>query len=278
MISYSLFMKMMLLLFLVIMLFITGCAVYTPRPTAHKMPIYQSASIERLLKRLSTGSSTVTNIKADFSASITDLKNITTQSCSGILAMAKPDKLRMRGSKAMLPTLFDLLYDGNQLTLFVPRDKTVYRSARNAESIRRGLTGVSFFTDIFFGNEGEQGSLHFLETSTSQYTVYSVVLLKGNPRLLKKVYFERANLFPVRYQYFDGEGTLTCDIRCSDFFVPLAGAEAIPREIALEAPPGENKIVLTLTDVRLNSHLNPELFTFAMPADANVRPLEEYAR
>jgi outer membrane lipoprotein-sorting protein len=54
--------------------------------------------------------------------------------------------------------------------------------------------------------------------------------------------------------------------------------EAIPREIALEAPPGANRIVLTLRDVRFNSHLNPELFTFAMPADARVRPLEEYAR
>ena len=192
--------------------------------------------------------------------------------------MAKPDKLRMRGSKAMLPTLFDLLYDGNQLTLSVPRDKTVYRASRDAGHARRGLTGVSFFTDIFLGDGKESGTFHFLESSATHYTVYSVVLLKGNPRLLKKVYFERENLFPVRYQYFDGEGALTCDIGCSDFFVPLAGVEAIPREIALEAPPGQNRIVLTLTDVRLNGHLNPELFIFTMPADARVRPLEEYGR
>jgi len=266
------------MLLIVTLMSLTGCAVYVPRPTAQKTPLCQHASLEQLLERLSAGSADLTNVKADFSASITNFTKGTTQSCSGVLAMAKPEKLRMRGSRAMLPTLFDLLYDGNQLTLFVPRDKTVYRATRDAGRVRRGLTGVSFFTDIFLGDGEERGSLHFLETSTSRYTVYSVAPLKGNARLLKKVYFERENLSPVRYQYFDEEGALACDLRCSDFFVPAGGGEAIPREITVEAPPGESKIVLTLTDVRLNSHLNPELFTFTMPADTRVRPLEEYAR
>ncbi len=260
------------------MLFLTSCAVYGPRPPAHKMPVYQSASLDQLLKRLSVGSSSVTNVKADLSASITDFKTGAAQSFSGMLAMARPDKLRMRGSKAMLPTLFDLLYDGHDLTLFVPREKTAYRATRDALRIRRGLTGASLLTDIFFGDGGAAGNTHFLQTSASQYTVYSIAPLKEHVRLLRKVYFDRENLSPVRYQYFEGEGILACDIRCGDFLVPRGGAEAIPLKIALEAPPGENALSLTLTDVRLNGNLNPELFIFAMPADSRVRPLEEYGR
>ena len=271
-------MKIIPLLSLIIIQALAGCALRAPVAATPKSHVYQRASLEQLLERLSSGSANVTNLKADFSASITDLTNGTTQSCSGILAMEKHEKLRMRGSRAMLPTLFDLLYNGNQLTLFIPRDKTVYRATCDAGRARRGLTGVSFFTDIFLGNGDERGSLHFLETSTSRYTVYSIAPLKGHAQLLRKVYFDRENLVPLRYQYFDVEGILACDIICSDFFVPMEGRESLPRQIALEAPPGENRIVLTLTAIRLNGHLNPDLFSFTMPADARVRPLEEYAR
>jgi outer membrane lipoprotein-sorting protein len=133
-------------------------------------------------------------------------------------------------------------------------------------------------TDVFFGDgDGRDGS-HFLEASTSQYTVYSIGLRDGAARLLRKVYFDRENLLPVRYQYFDGEGALTCDVACGDFHVPIKGGRAVPRKIAFEAPPGENRIALSLSNLRINSRLNPNLFTFDMPADVRILPLEEYAR
>lgn len=278
MISYSPLMKKALTPLLFLMLITAGCAVYRPRTAVPSQPVYQRASLDQLLKRLSTGSSTVANIKADFSASMTDLKTGATQSCSGILAMEKPDKLRMRGSKAMLPTLFDLLDDGKQLTLYVPREKTAYRAERGVEAARRGLAGMASVTDIFFGDRnGGEGSC-FLESSASQYTVYSVKLREGAAGLLRKVYFDRESLLPVRYQYFDGEGALACDVACGDFSTPITGGRAIPRKIAFESPPGENRIVLTLSNIQPNSRLNPGLFAFAMPSDVHVRPIEEYAR
>ncbi len=278
MISYSPLMKTALTLLLFLMFFTAGCAVYPPRPAAPPQPVYQHASLNQLLKRLSISSSTVVNIKADFSASMTDLKTRATQSCNGILAMEKPNKLRMRGSKAMLPTLFDLLDDGKRLTLYVPREKTIYHSERGAEAARRGIAGMASVTDIFFGDgDGSRGSC-FLESSASQYTVYSISVREGTARLLRKIYFDRENLLPVRYQYFDGDGALACDVTCGDFFTPATGGRAIPGKIAFESPPGENRIVLTLSNIRTNNRLNPNLFTFATPADVRVRPIEEYAR
>jgi outer membrane lipoprotein-sorting protein len=271
-------MKTALISSLFLILLTAGCAVCPSRPAVTIQPVYQHASLDQLLKRLSMSSSTVDTIKADFSASMADLKTGVTQSCSGILALAGPDKLRMRGSKAMLPTLFDLTDDGKQLTLYVPSEKTAYRAERGTDSARRGLAGVSFFTDIFFGDDEERGILHLLESSASQYTVYSVGTRERTARLLRKVYFDRENLLPVRYQYFDGEGALMCDVANGDFYIPVTGGRAVPRKIALEAPPGENRIALTLTNIKPNSRLNPALFTFTVPPGARVRPIEEYAR
>lgn len=280
MISYSPLMKKAStsLLLPILMLLAAGCAVYPSRPAAPMQPVYQHASLEQLLKSLSTASSSVDTIKADFSASMTDRRGGATQSCNGMLAMSKPDKLRMKGSKAMLPTLFDLTDDGKQITLFVPREKTAYRAKRGAENRRRGLAGMASVTDIFFGDRDGRGSSCFLESSASQYTVYSVSINKGTARLLRKVYFDRETLLPIRYQYFDEEGALVCDAACTDFFTPAAGGRAVPRKISFESPPGENCIVLTLSNVRINNRLNPSLFTFTAPPGVRLRPIEEYAQ
>lgn len=278
MISYSPLMKKALILLLFPLLLAAGCAVCPPKPAVPPQPVYQNASLDQLLKRLSISSSTIANIKADFSASMTDLKTGATQSCNGMLAMAKPDKLRMRGSKAMLPTIFDLMADEKRLTLYVPREKTVYRSERGPENGRRGLAGMAFVTDIFFGDGGERGSARFLESSASQYTVYSVSVGEGTAHLLRKVQFDRENLLPVRYQYFGGDGALACDAACSDFSIPTRGGRAVPGRIAFESPPGKNRIVLTLSNVRFDGPLNPDLFTFDMPAGVRIRPIEEYGR
>jgi len=207
-----------------------------------------------------------------------DLRSGATQSCNGMLAMAKPDKLRMKGSKAMLPTLFDLTDDGKKLTLFVPREKTAYRAERGTDDRRRGIAGMASVTDIFFGDKDGRNCSCFLEASASQYTVYSVSISDGTAKLLRKVYFDRETLLPVRYQYFDGDGALVCDAACSDFFTPTTGGRAVPRKISFEAPPGEGRIVLTLSNIRANNRLNPAIFAFTAPADIRVRPIEEYAQ
>ena len=258
-----------------IFFFLTGCAVYRPPP--ERTAAYQTASLEELLEQISARDSKVSTVKADFSASVTDLQNGKSQSCSGVLGMEKPDKLRMQGSQIMLPTLFDLLWDGTRLTLYVPKEKTIYRSGNSPDSSRRGLAAVKLLTELFIGERSESGRFYFLESSPRQYIVYYVEQGGSRMRLLKKIFFDRRDLSATRYQYFDDNGVIVCDVHCSDFIRPPdAARRPLPREAAIDAPPGKTRISLRLKNLRVNTPVSPALFTFTPPPGTTVRPLEEF--
>lgn len=251
-----------------------GCAIRAA--AVRKPPVSQSASLGQLLDRLSAASSRITTLKADFSASLSDLQTRKSYSCSGVLAMARPDRFRMRGSKIMLPTLFDLLAGSGRLSLYLPGEKVVYRSIGGRETPLRGLPVIRLLTDIYLGAGDTPGQLHFVESSPSHYTVYSVAVEGARALLSRKVIFDRTDLSPVRYQYFDADGALACDIRCAHFAAVRGGSPPLPLEIAIQAPPRKKMISLHLADLRANTSLNPDLFTFSLPAGVRERPLEEY--
>lgn len=221
----------------------------------------------------------MSTLKADFSASVTDLQNGKSQSCSGVLGMEKPDKLRMKGSQIMLPTLFDLLWDGTQLTLYVPKEKTIYRSGNSPDSSRRGLAAVKLLTELFIGERTESGRFYFLESSPHQYIVYCVAQRGSRVRLLTKIFFDRRDLTASRYQYFDDNGVVVCDVHCSDFIrPPEAARRPLPREAVIEAPPGKTRISLQFKNLRVNTPVSPALFMFTPPPGTAVRPLEEFGK
>jgi len=255
-----------------------GCASRQPVRGPHVPPPYMNASLEQLARRLAPGGSGITSLKASYVASLRNGDGGDTQSCEGVLAMERPVKLRGKGSRAMLPTLFDLLCDGDQVTLHIPRENTVYRSGGANAQRGCGIADFRRLTEIFLGEEGTEGALHFLETMPSQYVVYTVRPEGGGAALLKKVYFDRADLSPVLYQHFDAGGRLAIEVRCGDFAVAEGGGARIPREVAVESPEAGARLSLRLRTIRVNAPLNPSLFALEVPPGARIRPLEEYGR
>jgi hypothetical protein len=194
-----------------------------------------------------------------------------------MLAMEKPGRLRMKGSRVMLPTLFDLLCDGVQVTLYIPRENTVYRAGGDIRA-GRGIPDLSLLTGIFFGQAEPEGAFHFLEARPSQYIVYTARPERRDAGLVRKVLFDRTDLSPVLYQHFDTQGRLEFQVRCTGFVTPRGGSAPVPQEVTIENP-GEGRILsLRLRDVCVNIPLNPALFTFEAPPGSRIRPLEEYGR
>ncbi|MCX6356495.1 MAG: hypothetical protein NT045_01225 [Candidatus Aureabacteria bacterium] len=256
---------------------LSGCAIRNITPAPH--PVYCTATLAELRQRLSANSIAISTIKASFSASLTDRRKGTTQTCSGMLAMARPDKLRMKGSKAMLPMFFDLFADGRQIFISVPRDHAVYRSSRAADAEGGGLPAVRRITGLFLGTQDDPKQIDVVESTPSRYIIYSIAAGGTTARIERRVTFDRTDLSPVRTEYFGADGSPVCDMRCADFFTPAKAPTArLPRRVTLEAPPGGTALSLTLSDMRVNQQLNPALFTMEMPEGARIRPLEEFGR
>ena len=255
---------------------LAGCAFRTRIPRTQEAPVYRHASLVQLLRRLSAGSNNLSNVKAEFSAAMTDIHTGRKQTCRGILALARPDRLRMKASKAMLPTLFDLLCDGGDVALFIPREKTVYRRSAGDKTMTSGLPDIGALADVFWGGREKGKPIHFLEVDGPRYVVCSIAHNGEHGVLLRKVFFDRVNLNPVRYRYFNAEGNCVRDIRCSDFLTAEGGEYLIPRRITISAPEHGKIISLRLKDIKINSLLNPGLFTLDIPDGVTTRPLEDY--
>ncbi len=260
---------------IVILLLLEGCAFRKADLKSKRRPLYRSATLEQLVDRLSDGEAGVSNIKANFTALLTDLGSGKKESCSGVLAMGRPDRLRMKASKAMLPTFFDLLCVGQKVTLYLPRDRTVYQGNTSSNTAGPAIPELGILTSLLWGQREDRGTVNFLESHESRYIIYTVEQKPETTRLIKKVVFDRLNLQPIRYQYFNRRGELVRDIACSDFFSAKESIAPLPRQISIMAPLEKKRIALRLRNIRLNSQLNPDLFRIKLPPSFRLRPLEE---
>lgn len=257
---------------------LAGCASVRPAAVRTAPPIMRTASMDELLSRVAPGGAAVRTLKASFSASFTGPGKGGARSVSGMLAMERPGRLRMKGSAAMLPTLFDLLWKDGQAALYVPRDRAVYHSTVGTVSAQRGLADAAFLTGVFLGSAEKDGLLHFLETKPSRYLVSSIQATGGQASLARRVVFDRADLSPVRYEYFDAAGRLSREVRCAGFAAAEGAPALLPREVVIEAPEEGARIELRLSDLRVNAPLAAGMFTLETPPGTAVRPIEECAQ
>jgi hypothetical protein len=255
-----------------------GCALKGNLLQPEEKLHYRTASLEQLLDSLTTGKAGIQNLKASFSALITENRNGTKESCDGMLAMARPDRLRVKASKAMLPTFFDLVCTGSRVSFYVPRERTVYRGHWDTGSAITTLAGLNILMNVFWGTENQSGAAHFLESQETKYVVYTIMQSGGKQRLVSKVYFNRLLLQPDRYQYFDQDGVLIRDIVCADFFAPEGTDTYIPLRISMKMYPEMTGLLLRLRNPRVNIPLNPGLFHLEVPPSVRSRPLEEYLK
>jgi hypothetical protein len=252
---------------------VAGCAIRPPQAQA-PAPVL-TASREELLARIVPGGTGVRTLQAAYSASFSCPARGPARAFSGMLALEHPAKLRMRGGAAMLPTLFDLLDDGDTVSVHMPRDRALYRGP-SASGLPGGFPDAALLAGVLLGLRGGDGLVHAMETEPDRYLLHSFDPAAAT--LSRRVTFDRRDLSPVRYEYFDREGRRARDVRCAAFS-PADGASAsLPRRVAIEAPAEGARLVLRLSDLRVNPAHAAGMFTLAPPPGTVVRPLAECAQ
>ena len=252
---------------------VAGCAILPPRAQAPAPML--TASREELLARIAPGGTGVQTLQAAYAASFACPARGPARAFSGMLALERPGKLRMRGGAAMLPTLFALLDDGGTISVHVPRDRALYRG-RSASALPGSFPDAALLAEALLGLRGEDGLVHAMETKPECYLLHSFDPVAA--ALARRVTFDRRDLSPVRYEYFDREGRLSRDLRCADFSPADGAAVSLPRRVAIEAPAEGARLLLRLSDLRVNPAFADGMFTLAPPPGTAVRPLAECAQ
>ncbi|MCB7128507.1 MAG: DUF4292 domain-containing protein [Candidatus Brocadiales bacterium] len=187
-------------------------------------------------------------------------------SCTAYIRLERPKRLRIIVSK-LFQTVFNILSDGHEFWLYVPKEKKLYRGLSNQDITYMGLK--------FSPNE-IAGILE-LENITPNATVRSfevlpkywhISLIDSQALVRYELTVDRYNLNVTNYDIYNPDGSLRMRARFDDF-EDVDGCD-VPRTIDVYWPRGETKLTLRLKNISINEELNPKIFRFTMPKNVNV--------
>lgn len=259
-----------------------GCA--GPKKTQLRealMPVYKEASLDELIQIVNTQAQSVQNLKASVYIDFKRTDSEKSQSIQNKLALERPDKVLLVSFKELLPTLFTMVSNGTQFWLHVPSKKEVFvgkshphLSSSNPENPVYSLRPYHLVDALL---------LEEIDSSKASQFVYMEVLPDtyildiGNREETKyyperRIFIERENLKLTRYQYFSEKGLLVSDVRYSNY-KSVEGVD-FPHRVDIQRPWEGVKMVLTFSEIQINTNLNPRTFTFSLPRGHKVVELE----
>jgi outer membrane lipoprotein-sorting protein len=102
---------------------------------------------------------------------------------------------------------------------------------------------------------------------------YVLTVLRGGYKseILRKIWFDRADLHMVRLQSYGPKGALLSDVRYANWQpVSAGGAAEYPMSIRIERPRDEYRLDLTISKIVLNEALEADRFKLEAPVGIEV--------
>lgn len=193
---------------------------------------------------------------------------------------ARPYNIRMIGQVPIVgTTVFDMASDGHDFEVSIPTKNnflvgpvTLSRSsAKPLENLRpQHLVEALLWPEV-----RKQEVTLFEEFNDELARYYVITVLRGGYRseILRKIWFNRADLRFIRLQTYGPKGVLLSDVRYSDWAPvdnPSSTFTAYPHTVRIDRPHDEYRLDLTLTKIMVNQPVTPDHFQLQPPEGAEV--------
>ncbi|MHB8503215.1 MAG: hypothetical protein ACYDHE_20015 [Candidatus Acidiferrales bacterium] len=259
---------------------------------ATQIVVAQVAAREELLEKYNTIARGVKSLDATV-----QLKPTTGSQYSGVieeyhevkafLLAERPAYIRMIGQAPVIgKTVFDMASDGKTFHVWIP-SKNKYlvgpvalerTSGKPIENLRpQHLLDALLWTEI-----RKEEAVLFEEFNDERARYYVLTVLRGGyqTEILRKIWFDRADLQIARLEEFGPKGVLLSDVHYSDW-EPLTAAEqppgatasgisAFPRVIQIERPHDDYRLDLQVTKLMLNEDIPADRFNLEQPAGSEL--------
>jgi hypothetical protein len=213
---------------------------------------------------------------------------------NGFLLAQEPASIRVIGQAPIVGTnIFDMVSDGETFHIFIPsKNKFLVgpanlqrESAKPIENLRpQHLTEAIFWTPIpddspvLFEADEEPGA---------RYYVLTLLRAAGDGaaaggsstdwKIVRKVWFDRADLSVARLQVYNAAGDVTADVRYSQW--DNFGDTRFAREIALTRPGEDYGLRITIKKLTANQPVPADRFVLQQPpgtelVDVGAEPKE----
>jgi outer membrane lipoprotein-sorting protein len=262
-------------------------------PTAK--PVVQDATQEELLDRYNQMAGDVRTVNATV-----ELKPIAGSRYSGVieeyhevkafLLASRPANIRMIGQAPVIgTTVFDMASDSETFKVSIPSKNkflvgqvgTERMSSKPIENLRpHHLLDALLWTEI---RKEEPVVLEEFNDESARYYVLTVLRGVYRAEIVRKIWFDRADLQVARLQTYGPKGALLSDVRLSDW-EPLAvdpsasgstppsatGVTAFPRNIRIDRPHDDYRLDLQIIKVAVDQDIPADRFRLEQPAGSEL--------
>jgi outer membrane lipoprotein-sorting protein len=197
----------------------------------------------------------------------------------------RPAQIRMVGQAPVIgKTVFDMASDAETFRVYIPsKNKFLVGSVaveRSSEKPIENLRPQHLLEALLWPEVRKEEIVLFEEFNDETARYYILTVLRGGYRseILRKIWFDRADLQISRLQSFGPKGILLSDVHVSDW-QPVIGDQAtpsakpdraFPRQIRIERPHDDYRLDLQITKVTLNEDLPPDRFKLEQPPGSEL--------
>jgi len=253
-------------------------------------PVYLEATPEELLDRYNVLARNVQSLNAT-----AELKPYAGSAYSGVISeyhevkafllASRPYNIRMIGQVPVVgKTIFDMASNGHDFEVSIPsKNKFLVgpvslnrQSTKPIENLR-----PQHLVDALLWAEVRKEELVLPEEFNDEFARYYVLtILRGGyqSEILRKIWFDRADLHVARLQSYGPKGALLSDVRYSNWQPlesPSGALKDYPRSIRIDRPRDEYRLEITVSKLALNEPLAADRFTLNAPQGAEVVDLAD---
>ena len=201
------------------------------------------------------------------------------------LLAQRPAQIRMVGQAPVIgKTIFDMASDAETFRVYIPsKNKFLVGSVaveRSSDKPIENLRPQHLLEALLWPEVRKEEIVLFEEFNDETARYYILTVLHGGYRseILRKIWFDRADLQVSRLQAFGPKGILLSDVHVSDW-QPVIGDQAtasakpdraFPRQIRIERPHDDYRLDLQITKVTLNEDLPPDRFKLEQPPGSEL--------
>lgn len=275
----------------------------TTKLPPEQRPVVLEASKEELLEKYNAQAQAVQSINVTV-----ELRPTAGSQYSGVieeyhevkafLLAKRPARVRMIGQVAVIgKTVFDMTSDGETFRVSIPSKNKFLTGAvsveRQSEKPIENLRPQHLLDALLWQAIRKEESVLFEEFNDETGRYYVLTQLRGGyqPEILRKIWFNRADLQVGRIESYGPKGRLLSDVRYANWEAAdaaglsnagtngsvgntgsAAGAtqSVFPRSISINRPHDDYTLALEVTKVALNQDLPAERFELAQPSGSEL--------
>jgi len=210
------------------------------------------------------------------------------------LLAERPAYIRMIGQAPVIgKTVFDMASDAESFRVSIPSKNKFLVGAisleRTSSKPIENLRPQHLLDALLWSEIRKEEAVLFEEFNDEKARYYVLTVLRGGyqTEILRKIWFNRADLQVARLQEFGPKGALLSDVRYSDW-EPLtgeqeqtsavaAGVTAFPRSIEIDRPHDDYRLDLQVTKLMLNEDIPADRFELEQPAGSELVHVREDA-